>query len=190
MAILTHEQAAEVAGVTIRRLYQITDDEPDGPKRCKPGHFDCKEFGAWLAGRNGPDTFLAERTRLTKAQADKTELEVAELAGELVRTEEVSTAWGEKIASARARLLPFPSKIAQRIAPPERIAEVQALAQDVVYEALNELAGDGLPDRARSRQQAGQRDLDPAAPPDSKPVGRRKSKAVARVKRRAGKVAD
>lgn len=185
---LTYEQAALLVNLTVRRLQQIVR-EGSGP-RCVDARFPVADFADWLAARNTESNFQAERTRLTRAQADKTELEVAELAGDLCRTNEVTTAWGDKNASARAKFLGFPAKIAQRIAPPERIAEVQKLAQECVYEVLLELAGDGLPERTRARRANGGRDLGATAGPDGQRVGRPESAAVARVKRRAGKVVD
>ena len=185
---LTHEQAAALAGVTIRRLYQIVDDEPDGPRRSSPGHFDCKAFGEWLEKRRAPDNFQAERTRLTKAQADKAEIEAAELARELVRTEDVKLTWGELVAAVRAKLLSLPSKLAPLLAPPGKVAEAQALAETMVHEALSELAGSGLPaNRARSGG-FGAVDAGAAAKVDGEPVGGSLPAAVKRVKRGARKV--
>ena len=185
---LTHEQAAALAGVTIRRLYQIVDDEPDGPRRSSPGHFDCKAFGEWLEKRRAPDNFQAERTRLTKAQADKAEIEAAELARELVRTEDVKLTWGELVAAVRAKLLSLPSKLAPLLAPPGRVAEAQALAETMVHEALSELAGSGLPANRARAGGPGAVDAGAAAQVDGEPVGGSLPAAVKRVKRGARKV--
>lgn len=187
-APLTYEQASILVGVTVRRLYQLVrDQEAPQPVDAK---FPLAEFARWLDERKRGDSFQAERTRLTKAQADKTELEVAEFSGELVRADEVATAWGEKYAAARSRLLSWASKVATRVAPPGKVADVQALAQETVYEALNELAGDGLPERTRARRQAHEGHLEAAAAPVGKRVGGSAPDAVPRVKRRARKVAD
>jgi len=189
LAPLTYEQAAAVVGITVRHLHKLIADG-DGPRVATDSRISCVDLGEWIGKRAKRDDFQAERTRLTKAQADKTELEVAELAGELVRAEEVAQAWGEKIGAAASRLKSLPSKLAQRVAAPGKTAEVQALAQDAVFEALNELAGDGLPERTRSRRQAHQDNLAPAAKVDGKRVGRQTPKVKPRVKRGAGAVAD
>lgn len=192
--------AAGMLGVSGRRVAQIVRDG-EGPPQSADGRFPPAEFGVWFRARVKRELgisddgeaydFQAERGRLTKYQADKTKLETEELRGDLIRSADVDEAWSAKAIEWRAKLLPFPSKIAQRIAPPERIAEVQAAAQAVVYEILNDIAGfDGLPDRARARRAAGGRDVAPAAESDGQPVGGRKPKAVAGVKRRAREVGD
>lgn len=187
---LRPEQAAALLGVSVRRLNQLVHEE-NGLRHSALGRFDCTEFGVWLARRLRPDGFQDARTRLTIAQADKTELEAKELAGELVRLVDVAQIWGEEKATIRAKLLPFPSKIAQRIAPPERIAEVQAEAQAVVYEVLRELAdSDGLPRGARAAGAANGHHIPPAADLNRQSVGGSASVSKPGVKRRARKVVN
>ena len=108
------------------------------PSRARPAE-------AAAAGEDALADFQAERTRLTKAQADKAEMEAQQLRGELVRADLVVLEWADMIGAARARLLALPSAIAHRIAPPGKTAEAMALAKEAVNEALTELAGDGLP---------------------------------------------
>lgn len=92
-----------------------------------------------------------ERTRLTKAQADKTELEVAELRAELIPATKIETHWQAMIAAMRARLVGLPSKIAPQVAGPDDLTRVQDMIQAGVYEALAEIAGDAFPDDVRRR---------------------------------------
>lgn len=188
MAPLTVEQAASLAGVSVRRLNQL-QNEPDGPKNSEPARFDPAEFGQWLQRRYTGDSYQAERTRLTKAQADKAELEAAELARELVRAEDVKLTWGEMIAAVRAKLLSLPSKLAPQVAPPGRVAEAQALAEAMIYEALSELAGEGLPAHRGRTGGSGSGDAGTAAEADGESVGGSVQKAVKRVKRRTGTLA-
>lgn len=148
---------------------------------------------AWRVARaerndRPPGDVETERARLIKAQADKTELEVAELHGELVRVDDVTDAWSQHISAARAKLLSLPSKAAPRVMP-GRIAETQELLRNIIDEALNELAGDGLPERARSRiaRAAG---VARTAEADRERVGRPRKGAQPGIKRRARKVAD
>jgi phage terminase Nu1 subunit (DNA packaging protein) len=116
---------------------------------------DLAAMAQWRIGRaEGSSAYEVERTRLTKAQADKTELEVQELRGILVRVPSAAEHWRGMVARARAKLLSLPSRIAAAIAPPEKVAQCQDLAQGLVYEALAELAGDGIPDDVRMRAAA------------------------------------
>ena len=82
-----------------------------------------------------------ETTRLKKAQADKTELEVAEKEGYLIPESEVATEWGSMVMAARAKLRALPNKIAVRVAGLE-VAEIETAATELVREALDELATD------------------------------------------------
>ena len=194
--IATKSQLSQILGVSERSLSEWQKENPPLPILREGGpndenRYDAADCVRWYVDRSIRKAKIElPRDRLSNMQANKTELEVAELAGELCRSNDVTQLWGEKTAAARAKLLPFPSKIAQRIATPERMAEVQAAAQEVVYEVLNELAGDGLPEVARARRQRGKRDLAPAAEADGQPVGRRAPKAKPRVKRGTRKVGD
>jgi phage terminase Nu1 subunit (DNA packaging protein) len=79
---------------------------------------------------------------LTKARADKAELEAGEMSGELVRRSKVLDDLVRKLSNLRTRLLTIPPMLAPRIAPKDRAAEVQAEIQAAIDEALTELAGE------------------------------------------------
>ncbi|HEY1283003.1 MAG TPA: hypothetical protein VGE96_00860 [Steroidobacteraceae bacterium] len=196
MAPLSYEQAAALIGVSTRRLRQIVRDG-QGPEQTPDGRFPPGPFGKWLRDRHSREFGVAtdgaardleaERARLTCAQANKAELEAAELRGELVRVDDVEETWTGMIAEARAKLLALPTKLAQRVAPPGKTAEAQAVAQEAVHEALRALAGDGSP---RDRKGARARGVGAAADPDGEPMGRRASVSQPGVERRARKVVN
>ena len=52
-----------------------------------------------------------ERTRLTKAQADRAELELQEKENELISTDVIKTIWSDYVANVRSKLLALPSKL-------------------------------------------------------------------------------
>ena len=157
---LTQSQAAEVAGLTTRRLQQL-DKDGSGPPRMSGGGYFAADLGRWLKDRLLSELgvandgkaydYEAERARLTKAQADKTELEVAELRAELIPATKIETHWQAMIAAMRARLVGLPSKIAPQVAGPDDLTRVQDMIQAGVYEALAEIAGDAFPDDVRRR---------------------------------------
>jgi hypothetical protein len=197
---LTGATAAVLAGMSERHFRRLLKDGT-GPMQAPNGTHPPGQFRDWLRARWAADvglgadgepteSFQAERTRLTKAQADKAEMEAAELRRTLIRIEFVMQAWAEKIASWRAKLLAFPSKIAQRIATPDKMAEVQAQAQTVINELLNEFSGDGLPARVPGRGWAAVRDVGAATQIDGEPVGGLVSGVEPGVKRRARKVGN
>ena len=96
-------------------------------------------------GRPIAGDYSEERTRLTKAQADKAEAEVESIRGVTVEARTIVHYWGELIANARARLLALPSAITPRLqAAEDEHAMVELLTEEVEH-ALDELAATGLP---------------------------------------------
>ena len=188
---LNQGDIAALAGLTTRRIRHL-ESEGSAPDRLPDGSYSCEAVGKWLRDRILSELgvandgkaydYEAERARLTKAQADRTELEVRELRAELVRMPVVEQHWQSMVASARARLLALPSRIAAQIAGPDRLQQVQDKAQALVYEALAELAGDAVPEQIRNRaaaesERANDENLSAAAETDHESVGRRKSGA-------------
>ena len=116
---------------------------------------DLSDMARWRITRatedGGGSELDHERTRLTRAQADKTELEAAELRAELIPATKIETHWQAMIAAMRARLVGLPSKIAPQVAGPDDLTRVQDMIQAGVYEALAEIAGDAFPDDVRRR---------------------------------------
>ena len=102
----------------------------------KLSHFHKKTGGADIA---------EEKTRLTKAQADKAELEVSELEGKLIPAPLVQDTWTDFVANVRAKLLGIPSRLAHQMIATENYAEAEKILKDCIYDALNELADNGIP---------------------------------------------
>jgi hypothetical protein len=174
-------------------------DERDPPPWTGEG-YNAKMFGEWMKRRWRADTgmtadgqvydYETERARLTKAQADRTELEAAELRGDMVRAAWVIEEWSRMLGSLRSRMLSLPTKAAPRARGAPSDAEAAALLEREVLEALQELSDDGLDPRTRSRQERRAGRDAAASPVDGKRVGRRVSAPVAGKRGRARKVAD
>ena len=152
---------------------------------------------AYREGRHSKNDKLDlthERARLAKSQADKTELEVEVLQGNLLPGEVVSRTWGDYVANCRARLISLPSTAAPRVIGTD-MAEAETELRDLIYAALDELK-DYDPSQYGGNGSSGEADKTDgkarrtAAKANRKPVGRRKKGAVKRGKRRARKVAD
>lgn len=145
-------------------------------------------------GPGEPLDLTAERARLAKAQADKTELEVEQLKGNLLPGELVASTWQDYITAARAKFISLPSTAAPRVAGLDSVREVEVELRDLVTQALDELkdydAADYSP-RSRRQADAGVGEADGAtAEPDGERVGRRAPRAVPRGKRGTRPVAD
>ena len=195
---LTQAQAADLAGLTVPGL-QIQSKSADPPPK-GAGGYPAREYGEWLKRRHlrgvGIDNtgtrydYDTERARLTKAQADRTELEAAELRGDMVRADWVIEEWARMLGSLRSRMLSLPTKAAPRARGAVSDAEAAALLEREVLEALQELSDDGLDPRTRSRQERRAGRDEAAAAAHSKRVGGSVPKAVAGKRGRAGKVED
>jgi phage terminase Nu1 subunit (DNA packaging protein) len=104
----------------------------------------------WLrgvaSGHNSQDGNLdltLERAKLTRAQTEKTEIEVAHLRGESLPRSLVSQVWQMHAAAVRSRFLGLASKL--RMLIPKLTQEEGEMIDGVVCEILEELSGDGLP---------------------------------------------
>ena len=95
--------------------------------------------GGRKSDRDAPE-LTAERARLTKAQADKAEMELAAMEQTLVPAEEVENSWINLASSFRSRMIALPGKFAHQCAAMTNAAEVEALLRESIYEALNELS--------------------------------------------------
>lgn len=81
-----------------------------------------------------------ERTRLAKAQADRTEMEVGRLNESLIPAEQVLMDWSGLASNCRAKLLNTPAKIAHLVIAAETYSEAEEIIRNEIHEALNELA--------------------------------------------------
>ena len=83
-----------------------------------------------------------ERTRLTKVQADKAELELEELEKVLIAAEDVESVWTDYISNIRSKLLSLPSKLGHLVQATESYAEAEQILKEAMYEVLEELSED------------------------------------------------
>jgi phage terminase Nu1 subunit (DNA packaging protein) len=142
--IVSKKQAAQFFRVSVQALDGWFNKgapiaEKDSAGRIKA--LDLSELVAWRdQQRHGDGSSLeAERTRLTSAQANKTELEVQVLQGTLLPAQDVERVWGGMIAAARAKLLNMPSAIAPQVRMTASDAEASGLLRARVVDALAEL---------------------------------------------------
>ena len=112
--------------------------------------------------KDGTGDITEEKTRLTKAQADKAQLDVAVIEGKLVPTDQVENTWNNYIANCRGKLLTIPNKITHLVLASEDFAEIEKIIKNAIYEALQELANDPIPKEYRENTLIDEQDLEPA----------------------------
>ena len=134
-----------------------------------------------------------ERARLTKLQAEKVALELAETRGEVVRMSLVVPHWQGIVANMRARLLALPSRAAIEIASDQReVVRASSIIQTLLYEILTDIASaKELPDELLERTEKHQPKQDNENERKSSNEGRdrvRPGRKVRRGRRMEGEV--
>lgn len=146
-----------------------------------------------LPGRISID-LQTERARLAKAQADKTEIEIGILRGELLPAPVVATVWSGMTSAARARLLALPYRLATAAIAADSFNKIETAATDLITEALQELhtfnPNDYQPSISNEPATAGDgMVMEAAAAPDGQSVGRPRKTPKPRGQRRTRPVA-
>ena len=115
-----------------------------------------------------PNDYHTEKARLVKLQADKAEMEVKEMTGELVSADDVLEQWRTVVSAVKSRMLSIPSKAAPLCASEDSPAGIIEILEAMVREALEELS-----DYARSQRDIadGDESVQAATETDGKPVG-------------------
>lgn len=119
-----------------------------------------RAFGKGMA----PSDQHQERTRLLKGQADKVELEVAEMEGILIPADDVLEEWGAMTMAFRARMLALIPRLSSFAISATSLREIEDYTRAEVYAALDELSEYGKTDKqiseADSRASTGANTLD------------------------------
>jgi len=168
---------AEAFNVTGRRVQQLAQDDII-PKSVR-GKYDLiactaaytKYLHERATGKDiEPQDVHKERTRLLKAQADKTELEVKSMNGELIAAEQVELLWGGLVSAFRAKIMGLPVRCAHRVLNLNTYQEIEEVLRGHVNEALEELSCHE-PGESNSLIKEGGEDGGAAAKLENQPVG-------------------
>ncbi|MBN2123618.1 MAG: hypothetical protein JW821_04960 [Deltaproteobacteria bacterium] len=152
---------AAILGVTPRRIRQLTQNEVF-PQVARGKYVLGDAMRAYISHLQervreasvDPNDLKKELTRLRRAQADKTELEVKEFRGELHRAEDVEDVWTEMLSNFRAKILSLPTRLAPVLQTLEDLKDLQKVLKNAVHEALQELSEydpDRIAERARKK---------------------------------------
>ena len=104
-----------------------------------------RKSGSHFKKSGSSGDMVEESTRLKKFQADKAELEVNQLEGNLIPAELVRTTWGDFVGNAKAKLLNIPTNLAHQVLAAQDFNEAEQLIKNNIHEVLEELSQDGLP---------------------------------------------
>jgi len=145
--------ADAVFGIGWRRYRQLATDGVTPP--VKAGKIDLIEASRTLieyyrkrAEAGGSLSLTDERTRLTRINADRKQLELEKMRGETIDTERAQQVWAAVMQNVVNKLELLPAKL-----PPMAygltIPEIKALVEKMLYEVRNEIANPDLQELAR-----------------------------------------
>jgi len=165
----TDEELAKALGVSTRTIERYRSDGKIPPKKHGKGTplYQSIQHYIGILKSGEVNELEEEKIRLTRAQADDKELDVAQKRGLLIPRDAVIEAWSGQKANMRAKLLNIPTKLAPLIVGENSIDVIKDKTQELIYEALEELANDGLPKEYRDRIAEIINDFEAAAKADS-----------------------
>lgn len=185
--------ADAVFGIGWRRYRQLATDGVTPP--VVAGKIDLIEASRTLieyyrkrAEAGGSLSLTDERTRLTRINADRKQLELEKMRGETIDTERAQQVWAAVMQNVVNKLELLPAKL-----PPMAygltIPEIKALVEKMLNEVRNEIANPDLKDLARMASgKRASKHGSPKAAPHGKRLGRSKPGAKSGGKRGARKV--
>lgn len=152
---ITTKELADKLGVTDQWIRDLSDRGILNPAETSSGgtrYFDTEtallEYIAYqkdqidnATDKATKDLIAQQELRFKRARADKMELEIAELSGQLHRTEDVEAITSEIIAGMRSAMLALPGRLAVDAAEAKTASEASAVIKAGVDETLNALAG-------------------------------------------------
>lgn len=113
-------------------------------KRGTSNKYNTAECIRWLVDRKSEKLdYNAERTRLTKLQADKQELEIKIMEGELLRADDVKSTWANIFNQIKSNLLAVPTRAATMLQGVETPAESKRIIESLLRETLDKIADGG-----------------------------------------------
>jgi phage terminase Nu1 subunit (DNA packaging protein) len=194
--LVTTEYIAEFLKKDVRTIQNYVSKE--GAPREEKGQYNFEKFIRWYIdklerelsiAKRGDESFTAANLRLTQANADLKELELATLRSDLIKLDDIKKLWERVIIAFKSKLLTLPTKLSPRLFNLQTVGEIKTILDDEVYNILNELSNTKL--TSKPTQGTGTDDLPhgiSSGKTHHKRVGRRKKSVKSRVKRRAGEV--
>ena len=131
--------------ITSRRYRQLAEEghvpKPEkGLADLMPATRDYIEYLHQRLQGSGSMSLTDERTRLTKIQADRKEIELLKTKGELLPVLEAMALWSAVIMTMKTRLLGSPRKLAPILYGCAKETEIQEILQREIDEICKELA--------------------------------------------------
>ncbi len=199
MTLVSSKQISELLGITVSRIEQLVNSgilprEARGkypPAACVQAYIAYRESLVRESENVSAADYEKHRARLTKARADKAEMEAVAYSGEFHHGAETAEVVGEMLARFRSKVLAGPAISAPRVADVMDASVCQEILMEAAHDMLVEMAGGYDGEEVVARFNGRNRVGDEApAEEDVEPVERPSSPVKQRGKRGAGKVAN
>ena len=134
---LNQQQLAKTFGVSDKTIRQWQNEglpvelQAHGSNRYRLS--DCIE---WVVRRRFGNELIFEKTRLTKAQADKTEVEIRLLQLQLLNSVDVESTWSTIRDELREEVETIPQRITPALLQQRNLFDVEQSLEDLLNEAL------------------------------------------------------
>ena len=142
--IVNKKEIAEVFGVSTTQIENyMKNGMPYEPaeKRGKSNKYDTAKCIEWFVYSKGKKLdYQEERTMLTKLQADRQNLEVQILQGELLKADEVLLEWSNIFSQIKSSLLAIPTRAAAMLVGVEKKTETKKIIENLLRETLEKIA--------------------------------------------------
>ena len=134
---LNQQQLAQTFGVSDKTIRQWQNEGLPVEKQAHGGNryrlSDCIE---WVVRRRFGNDLIFEKTRLTKAQADKTEVEIRLLQLQLLNSFDVESTWSTIRDELREEVETIPQRITPALLQQRNLFDVEQSLEDLLNEAL------------------------------------------------------
>jgi len=149
--VVTPDVLAKFLRVNTSRVHQLAREgiipKPKGGRAnwdlmaCVHAYWDYKEQATEKPKAKDAE-YWGEQTRLTKARADREELDLAEKRGQLVDAVEIIQEYSNYVLACRAKLLGMPTKLAYELIEMNNPNIIENKIEQAIDEALLELASE------------------------------------------------
>ena len=145
---VNQRELAEICGKSVQAVQKWQGDGMPVKKhgsRGKESQYDTADVISWLLTRQAEkkqSEYDIERTRLARAQATKTELEVALLEGVSIDARDMEPAWLSLALHIRNGFLNFAGKLAPRLAQEDKPEVCQKILQTEIDDILSALGNE------------------------------------------------
>lgn len=154
---LTKKELANIAGYTYRRLYDIDRDLPDNRKLFVQGKDSSKydlalfvqrwvEYNVALHQTETSYDLDEVKARHEAIKAEKTQLEVDRMRGQLIDVADVKKLWADIANTVMQNMIHLPDKLAPQLIMRDNTEEIADIISEEIRTTLDGIADTPLPD--------------------------------------------